>query len=632
MRFNKPFFLGLVAFWLPFLIYLKNLYPTISPGDSGELVTAAYSLGVPHPPGYPLFCMLGHLFIKLIPFGNVAYRVNVMSAFLGAMACLILFLIFRKLIKDEIVALVGALIFAFGADFWDEALESEVYTMNIFFVSLLLWLILKWDGTGQKKYLWFFALTAGLNFTVHQTVLMILPVLFLWAYLIFPKKIGIVDVTKMFFLFLAGLLPNCYIYLAALARPVLDWGTPHNFYLFLGHILRWQYEGTTPAKHTLVNYLVQLFVYFKLLSEQWPAVFLTLVGLGFIFQFFKNKLRSLIFIFGFILSSFVLIYFTNYPINNLQIETQRVFYLISYIFVVIWLGFGLEYLMIKVGEIFKVRRSIQLLFLMLLVLSTIIFNSDKNNQSQDYVAYDYAKNILRSCEKNAILWTTGDVQVFSLAYLKLVENCRPDVTIYDHRRIIFGDQYGILVWPVINLIKPPLDYVTKKIDLQTYKLGRPVYYGWFKDPKEMPGYWFCPSGLIYRVYPSGQYFRPPYNYYQIYEKRGLWDERVPKNFLAKEMKTHYERTLLEYILVELGNQYLKEKKYEEAKNQYLQALDVAPEFKPAFAGAFQVAKLTHDRKLEQELKERQALSRDLFKQVNMPWRNLSLQISSLQTK
>src|ERR1017187_9017147 len=70
----------LLSFLVTFIVYVLTLAPSISFEDSGELITAAYSLGIPHEPGYPLFTLFGKLFTILIPFGNIAYRVNMMSA------------------------------------------------------------------------------------------------------------------------------------------------------------------------------------------------------------------------------------------------------------------------------------------------------------------------------------------------------------------------------------------------------------------------------------------------------------------------------------------------------------------------------------------------------------------------
>ena len=71
---------GGAAGLLAFLVYLRTLAPSIPSEDGAELIAAAYSLGIAHPPGYPLWCLLGRAFVALVPFGEVAWRLNLMSA------------------------------------------------------------------------------------------------------------------------------------------------------------------------------------------------------------------------------------------------------------------------------------------------------------------------------------------------------------------------------------------------------------------------------------------------------------------------------------------------------------------------------------------------------------------------
>ena len=82
---------GILIFFTNFFVYLKTLTPTVYVGDSGELIAAAASLGIPHPPGYPLFVYLGKLFCLIFPFGSIAFRLNLMSAFFAAAAALVYF-------------------------------------------------------------------------------------------------------------------------------------------------------------------------------------------------------------------------------------------------------------------------------------------------------------------------------------------------------------------------------------------------------------------------------------------------------------------------------------------------------------------------------------------------------------
>ena len=93
---NKDKIVAFITFLTSFVVYIITLAPTVLYEDSGEFVTGAHSLGVLHPPGYPIYAILGKLF-SYLPIFNVAWRVNLMSAFFAAVSAGILYLIIRKL-------------------------------------------------------------------------------------------------------------------------------------------------------------------------------------------------------------------------------------------------------------------------------------------------------------------------------------------------------------------------------------------------------------------------------------------------------------------------------------------------------------------------------------------------------
>ena len=107
-----------VAALLALALYIKTLAPSITGDDSGEFVTAAYTLGITHPPGYPLYCMLGKLFTGLVPFGSIASRVAFMSSFFGAATCFVVALIVIKLTASRLAAVASALALAVSLEFW----------------------------------------------------------------------------------------------------------------------------------------------------------------------------------------------------------------------------------------------------------------------------------------------------------------------------------------------------------------------------------------------------------------------------------------------------------------------------------------------------------------------------------
>ena len=161
-------------FLFPFFIYLDTMAPSITwqhdGADGGDLIAAAYTFGIPHPTGYPLYVLLARLF-TFLPWGDIAYRVNLMSTFFAAatipfvyLASSILLAPTMEMEKDPVsgtaekpvlstverwsdriaalaAAVTAALAFAFSPVFWSQAVIAEVYTLNAFFVALMVYLL-----------------------------------------------------------------------------------------------------------------------------------------------------------------------------------------------------------------------------------------------------------------------------------------------------------------------------------------------------------------------------------------------------------------------------------------------------------------------------------------------------------
>lgn len=129
----------LAAGLVPLGVYLATLSPTVNGGDSGELITVAYLGGVAHPPGYPLHALLGKL-TTLLPFGTVAWRVNLLSALCDAGAAALLCRAVVLLSGDLAAGLMAAGLFAFAPLVWPYAITAEVFALNnLFAAGLLYW-------------------------------------------------------------------------------------------------------------------------------------------------------------------------------------------------------------------------------------------------------------------------------------------------------------------------------------------------------------------------------------------------------------------------------------------------------------------------------------------------------------
>lgn len=196
--------LGWATFAIALITYTLTLEPTVSYWDCGEYISTAVKLEVGHPPGAPLFQMLGAFFAMFTSeVTEIAKMVNFMSALASAFTILFLFWTITSLAKKLIhktseisqassiailgSGVVGALAYTFSDSFWFSAVEAEVYAMSSFLMALLFWLGLRWeaemDNLRGNKWLLLISFVVGLSFGVHILSLLVIPsIVFLYIY------------------------------------------------------------------------------------------------------------------------------------------------------------------------------------------------------------------------------------------------------------------------------------------------------------------------------------------------------------------------------------------------------------------------------------------------------------------
>ncbi|MBN1755177.1 DUF2723 domain-containing protein [bacterium] len=194
------------VFLITFGIYALTTQVSVSFWDCGEFIATSFTLGVPHPPGAPLFILLGRV-ITLLPLPlTPTFLINLYSSFFNALAITILFLIitftlsrwFIKVanISQALIVLAGgisgALLTAFSDTFWNNAIEAEVYGVSMFLVTLVVYLVMLWTENRKEpwadKFLVFIPFLLYLGVGVHMTTMIMLPPLFLYIIVISPEK------------------------------------------------------------------------------------------------------------------------------------------------------------------------------------------------------------------------------------------------------------------------------------------------------------------------------------------------------------------------------------------------------------------------------------------------------------
>jgi hypothetical protein len=160
-------------------LYIRTLTPGLLIGDSGEFQTLAYLLGHTHPTGYPVYLALAKL-ATFWPLGDVAYRVNLFSALMGALTVVGVYLSGRLLVKYRILSFVGALALAVSPTFWSQAVIAEIYTAGSAFLVFILLALLVWNRDDSRWALFVAGLLGGLSLGVHMSVALLAPAVLLF--------------------------------------------------------------------------------------------------------------------------------------------------------------------------------------------------------------------------------------------------------------------------------------------------------------------------------------------------------------------------------------------------------------------------------------------------------------------
>lgn len=186
-------------------LYVATLAPTVLPGDPGEFQFVPPLLGIAHPTGYPLYCLLGWAWSRLplgsplgVPVADVAYRMNLFSAVAAALAagvtCLAALALLRLALPAlapwprRLVAILAAAILAVTPTLWSQAVIAEVYGLNTLLVATLFYLLLRWGEEGRLRHLLLAAMCFGLGLAHHSTTLLLAPAALAYAWLSRPGR------------------------------------------------------------------------------------------------------------------------------------------------------------------------------------------------------------------------------------------------------------------------------------------------------------------------------------------------------------------------------------------------------------------------------------------------------------
>lgn len=480
---------GLLAFVVPLALYGLTSAPTVTLEDSGEFITAAYWLGVPHPPGYPLWCLIAHAFTWL-PVLSVAQRVHLSSATLGALTVWTTYLVALYLTDDWRPALVGALALAASRILWSQSVIAEVYSLNAFFTILLLYLALRWYRTRVDGWLYGLAFAVGLGLTNHQLIgLVALPV-FVWLVAVdhrtFLRPRVILGGAALFAL---GLTVYLYLPIRSAADPPLDIGHTRTLSAVIEHFRRSVYYGPTESGRSAggpIDVLLHTGAAWRDTARAigWPLALVALVGIA----TWPRRDRSVLLVTLAIAlcNTLVLNVILTAPYAYLWIYVERVYYIPTHVMAALWVAAGVAALLRLAAQRSALAANATLAVLACLVLLTAATSYPEAHQQGNYVARNLAFDLLDSAPEKAGFLPIGDDVLYPVLYARFVEGMRPDVN-------LISTEYGWKREPYSVLLS-----------------GQPLGDELRKDLPALHDYVSVPRGLVYALVPPSRELRTGY--------------------------------------------------------------------------------------------------------------------------
>jgi hypothetical protein len=448
------------VFLTALVIYSLTMTPGCPFWDPGETIAASNVLGIPHPPGTPLYMLVGRLF-AMVPIGLVGVRIiwlAVLSAALGVLFTFLLTVRFMRYTQgedrttaDEIIAwtagICAALFIGFSYTYWNNAIDGEVYSFSSFVQVFILYLGVRWweglpQGEGDNRLLaaWYLCfLCIGINLTAF----LVAPALALFVLMVHPKTLlgSRRNLIWAVVLAVAGVSVHLYLIIRAHANPPINEGDPRTWEALRAMIMREQY-GSRPMLPRSAPWSFQFGMFARYFSDQFVlhqgmgflgAAIPTAIGFfGGFMHWLRHKKTFFLQAVTILICSVGLVVYLNF--TDHEVRERDYFFTWAYHFFAIWIGMGLAFFVQWMRERWPALDTprawgaacVAVIAFSVLPLTHFWYTHDRRGF---YVATDYAHNMLAPLAPNAIIFTNGDNDTFPLWYAQLCENFRRDVNV-----------------------------------------------------------------------------------------------------------------------------------------------------------------------------------------------------------
>lgn len=493
MRWTRAGAGSLVAAAIAAFVYGLTLSPSVGAGDSGELILAAHSLGIPHPPGYPLWLLLARC-ADLLPWGTAAFRMNALSALLSAAAVGLLYRLAARCGVHRAGRIAATLVFGASTLVWDSSVQAEVYSLaTVVFLALALAAIhaRSTRSAGARADAIFF-LIAGLAPLAHQTLLFPALVLAAWVLLRRPAP-------ARCFAAMAWAVTGFSIVLLLPVRsgahPWLDWGHDRNIAALWDNLLRRNYGGLRQNPFRLGLTADELTGMGGLLVAACGLAGSALAAIGTVVSG-RRRVTLLPLTWAVLTIPAALMILLGFTPDAEHLAQVGPFLIPVIAVAALWAGAA-------VGNGLRLLPRVARAPLGAVCAAALLLTCGLHYRICDRSGFrlpeQYGRDLLSSVPAGATLVVDGDNETFLTAYLSRVERFRTDVTLVNRRGYVFGDPYGLRgvprsKWPEIQ----------HRVDLVRLAASRsPVYYATPPADLVQSGVRFENRGLVYLATVAG---------------------------------------------------------------------------------------------------------------------------------
>lgn len=422
---------GLAAF----VLYVRTLHPGVGPYlDSIEYQITTLVLGVSHPPGYPLYTWLGHLFVTLLPWRNPAFRLNLSSAVYSAITVVLVSRITYRLTRSTPLSLLSALSLAVAVRFWYQATYAELYPLNGTLIAATVLSLIRWRETGRRAYYFLSVATYALNFGVNAPAIVLLP-MWLWAVLSTDRRVLTTprDLGATALIVTVAALQYLYVPLRAFQRPPFCNYCPQDWSQVLDFLMGREWWGIAFGVHPRYWLQRSADTGYQLMLQFWPVgVMVGAIGLWSLVR--KDVRAGMLFVLGLMGEWFFVV---TYDVVDWA-DFMHPVYILYAPLMGVGLGEVWEWLKGQVSTWVPPFRYVSLGAVVCLagglLLATGVNNYPLVDQSQKTDWHAWARDLLDRMEPGAWVLTPptptdGFVRSWALRFVSWAEGRRPDMVV-----------------------------------------------------------------------------------------------------------------------------------------------------------------------------------------------------------